>query len=194
MGTAVCVAGATKRTFSGLVERRRLTVLARAMGCLPMVVADGRRFGHPSHQDLFTVEVLTFRCVSSPKLRVRPSSYGSVVIDHNHTPHWTINPYCYVLSGHISQDIVLASGPLHLLHALMFHSERVRLLLGYADTRPSLSIWRGAVEQGSARLLTLCVWSLLSLPCSVSRFFLGVPVHPTSVLLQVPFGMPLGFP
>jgi len=76
----------------------------------------------------------------------------------------------------------------------MFHSERVRLLLGYADTRPSLSIWRGAVEQGSARLLTLCVWSLLSLPCSVSRFFLGVPVHPMSVLLQLAFGMALGFP
>ena len=55
MGTAVCVAGATKRTFSGLVERRGLTVLARAMGCLPMVVADGRRFGHPSHKDIFTV-------------------------------------------------------------------------------------------------------------------------------------------
>ena len=138
--------------------------------------------------------MLTFRCVSSPKIRVRPSNYGSALIDHNHTPHWTINPYCYVLSGHISQDIFLASGPSHLLHALMFHSGRVRLRLGYSDARPSLSIWRGAVEQGSARLLTLCVWSLLSLPCSVSRFFLGAPVHPTSVLLQFAFGMPLGFP
>ena len=37
------------------VERRGLTVLALAMGCLPMVVADGRRFGHPSHKDIFTV-------------------------------------------------------------------------------------------------------------------------------------------
>ena len=40
MGTAVCVAGATQRTFCVLVERRGLPVLARAMGCLPMVVAD----------------------------------------------------------------------------------------------------------------------------------------------------------
>ena len=129
--------------------------------------------------------MLTFRYVSSPKLRVRPSNYGSVRIDHNHTPHWTINPYCYVLSGHISQGISLASGPSHLLHALMFYSGRAR---------PSVSIWRGAVEQGAARILALCVWSLLRLPCSVSRFFLGVPVHPTSVLLQFVFGMPFNFP
>ena len=60
MGTAVCVAGATKRTFSGLVERRGLTVLARATGCLPMVVADGRRFGHPSHKDIVTVKRFIF--------------------------------------------------------------------------------------------------------------------------------------
>ena len=177
-----------------LVEHRGLTVLARAMGCLPMVVGDGRRFGHPSHQAIFTVEVLTFHCASSPEFRVRPSNFGSVLIDHNHTPHWTINPYCYVLSGHISHGIFLSSGPSHLLHALMFYSGRVRLLLCYTDDRPSLSIWCGAVAQGAARLLTLCVVSLLRLPCSVSRFFLGVPVHPTSVLLQIAFGMPLGFP
>ena len=86
------------------------------------------------------------------------------------------------------------SGPSNLLHALMFYSGRVRLLLCYADARPSLSIWRGAVEQGAAWLLTLCVWPLLRSPCSVSRFFMGVPVHPTSELSQFAFAMPLGFP
>ena len=122
------------------------------------------------------------------------AQFGPVLVNHNPTPRWTIDPYCYNFSRHTSPDISLASGPSHLLHALMFHSGRVRLLLGYADARPSLSIWRGAVKQGGARLHTLCVWSLLSLPCSVSRFFLGAPVHPTSVLLQFAFGMPLGFP
>ena len=34
-----------------------------------MIIADGRRFGHPLHQDIFTVEVSTFSCVSTPKLR-----------------------------------------------------------------------------------------------------------------------------
>ena len=118
------------------------------------------------------------------------------VRSHRSQPHTTLDnqPILLCSLGAYFKDIFLASGPSHLLHALMFHSGRVRLLLGYADARPSLSIWRGAVKQGGARLLTLCVWSLLSLPCSVSRFFLGAPVHPTSVLLQFAFGMPLGFP
>ena len=35
---------------------------------VPMIIADGRRFGHALHQDIFTVEVSTFACVSSPTL------------------------------------------------------------------------------------------------------------------------------
>jgi len=40
-----------------------------------------------------------FLLVCSMERCVRPSNFEPVLVINNHTPHCTINPYCYVLSG-----------------------------------------------------------------------------------------------
>ena len=57
--------------------------------------------GRGTHRTMASlpVKTSTFSCISSFKLRVKPSSPGPVLSKHRHTPPGTMNPYCYVIWG-----------------------------------------------------------------------------------------------